>query len=509
MNDTDYTNYTFGNVFTTQILVTTIAGILITSFSSLINNLISQIINTISNINFDFFKRKYKSSVTVSSISFENCHGISNKSSENYRVIIYKLYKLGINIEKIKEHNVAYNVYGEYDERTKSGIYNYDIDTKKEIIMVPEKDIRLKPTFSEKNREGNGNNNSLSYTISFRNMDLYSTKLTVNELIDELNKWKIEYNDFVKQYNNDGKLYYFSLLQYKQKNKRSGENNNKEDEMNDINKDKWRANQFQSFKTFDNIFFTDKEFLLNKFNYFMNNEEVYKKKGIPYNFGLLFHGLPGCGKTSCIKAIANLMKRHVIEISLNKIKTCGEFINILTNEFIDDKYIPIDKRIILIEDIDCMLDIVIDRKIKSEEDDNQKQLFSKMTVDEIFKMKLMTTDSTISFRDMYKNEDKLTLACILNTIDGVLEQHGRILIITSNYADKLDAALIRPGRIDVKINFTKCTNKMMREIIEFFYQTNLPPHITFPDNKYTPAELINKCVSSGNTMKDVVDEFRS
>ena len=107
-----------------------------------------------------------------------------------------------------------------------------------------------------------------------------------------------------------------------------------------------------TFKTFDNIFFKDKDILIKKLNYFLANEEKYKKKGIPYNIGFLFYGNPGCGKTSCIKAISNYTKRHVVEINLKQIETCGEFINIFNDDMMNDNCIPHRKKIIVLEDID-------------------------------------------------------------------------------------------------------------------------------------------------------------
>ena len=93
----------------------------------------------------------------------------------------------------------------------------------------------------------------------------------------------------------------------------------------------------------------------------------------------------------------------------------------------------------------------------------------------------------------YKKNDKLTLSCILNTIDGVLENYGRILIITTNYVDKLDRALIRPGRIDMKVNFTKANPEMCRDIVENFFETTISKDIKFSDQKHTPAEILEIC----------------
>ena len=57
----------------------------------------------------------------------------------------------------------------------------------------------------------------------------------------------------------------------------------------------------------------------NKIKYFSSNEQTYKLLGRPYSMGIMLYRKPGTGKTSCIKAIANLTQRHIVDISLKKI----------------------------------------------------------------------------------------------------------------------------------------------------------------------------------------------
>ena len=71
---------------------------------------------------------------------------------------------------------------------------------------------------------------------------------------------------------------------------------------------------FDSGMSFKNVFFPEKESLIAKIDFFQKIEEWYTVRGIPYTLGLLLHGEPGCGKTSAIKAIANMTSRHIISL---------------------------------------------------------------------------------------------------------------------------------------------------------------------------------------------------
>merc|ERR1712233_296984 len=90
---------------------------------------------------------------------------------------------------------------------------------------------------------------------------------------------------------------------------------------------------------------------------------------------------------------------------------------------------------------------------------------------------------------------KLTLAALLEVLDGVMEMEGRMLIITTNYPEKLDKALIRPGRIDMKVHFGAMTGENIIEMYKHYFNDepplNVPVH-KLPDLKWTPAGLL-KC----------------
>merc|ERR1719245_2383593 len=129
--------------------------------------------------------------------------------------------------------------------------------------------------------------------------------------------------------------------------------------------------KFESGKNFSNVFYPEKEDIVKRLDFFTNNKDWYKKRGIPYTMGFMFYGDPGCGKTSTIKAIANHTQRHIVSVPLNKIKTAKELLNVFYNTRMNYVDIPLNKRLYVLEDIDAadLKDTVGERSTDDKKED--------------------------------------------------------------------------------------------------------------------------------------------
>jgi hypothetical protein len=244
----------------------------------------------------------------------------------------------------------------------------------------------------------------------------------------------------------------------------------------------YTKHKFYTTRTFDNVFFEERKHVKNRVDFFLNGKAWYEKKGIPYTLGFLFHGGPGTGKTSSVKAIANTARRHIINIQLSEIKTKAQLRHLFFNEEIHvfngnntEKFvIPVHERLYVIEDIDAMGDSVLRREWKK-------------PVSSVEEKPKKTGDAWL---DATQEDEKevIDLSFLLNLLDGTLESSGRILAVSSNFPERIDRALIRPGRIDMIIHFKKCNRQILEEMLESFYDKKVEG-IDCEDYKWSPAEV--------------------
>lgn len=266
----------------------------------------------------------------------------------------------------------------------------------------------------------------------------------------------------------------------------------------------WHEQEFKTTRNFDNMFFKDKEDVLRKIDFFVNNKKWYESGGHPYCLGIGLSGLPGTGKTSFIKALAKYLNRHLVIIPLNKIKTENDFYD----AYFDTKYnqnnaekIEFKDKIIVFEDIDCMSDIVLQREKNNYKNENYKKELEKddskddKSESKSFQDVMLKTVCEMSNSNSNKvnKTDQFTLSFLLNTLDGIFETEGRVLIITSNHYDKLDPALTRPGRIDISLEMGQLDYDIIHEVYQKSFHSKIPKkyHEDLKNIKISPCELVN------------------
>lgn len=315
-------------------------------------------------------------------------------------------------------------------------------------------------------------------------IELFSYKFSTVEIINFINSCVITYLNHLKN-----KIQSQSIINISWSN-----NTDKKKLKVDISK-------WSSSVSFKNRFFENKDNILKKIEFFIQNKEWYAKKGIPHTLGILLWGSPGCGKTSFIKALANnenFKDKHIMNIKLSSDFNLDTLSLILNNEQITPElFIPIDKRIIVLEDIDCMCDIVSDRVENNKIYDPIPSSLQYSSFQEESKPEPKTGIDIYLEMIKNNNNNNNNLSNLLNIIDGLNESSDRIIIITSNHPEKLDKALLRSGRIDIKINFKKSSSTDIIKILNHYWDNENT--ITIPTDwgyKISPADIINDCRSS-------------
>jgi len=147
---------------------------------------------------------------------------------------------------------------------------------------------------------------------------------------------------------------------------------------------------------------------------------------VPYRRGYLLYGPPGTGKTSFTQAVASALNLNICYLNLSGGNLDDDGLNVLLNNA------PM-RSVILLEDIDA---IFVERT---------------------------------SVQQAQQMGRSVTFSGLLNALDGVRSQEGRILMMTTNHREKLDPALLRPGRADMHVELNLASEKQMKGLFSKFF----------------------------------------
>merc|ERR1711997_371409 len=169
--------------------------------------------------------------------------------------------------------------------------------------------------------------------------------------------------------------------------------------------------------------------VMGDFERFLDEKSIewYFKHGIPYKRSYLFYGVPGSGKTSLIQALAAEYERNLAFVQPSHPKMTDQSFKSCIQSAPSNS-------LIVLEDVDALFN-----------KDRSK-----------------------------KNKDcPMTFSGLLNGLDGVGNPDGQIFIMTTNFVDRLDDALIRSGRVDLHIEFPLATDEQLRKMFLLFYPESM------------------------------------
>jgi len=208
---------------------------------------------------------------------------------------------------------------------------------------------------------------------------------------------------------------------------------------------------------------------------FLSSKESYLRKNLKYRKGVLLHGIPGSGKSTLAGQIAAKYGMNIYVRSGSSLLNAGSLVAAVPH-----------KSLIVFEDFD--LANLAKRELPTEDTSVKGPI--KQSGDKGIEG-FLSTNAT---------------AELLNALDGLISMHGSILIATTNKLEDLDAALVRPGRFDSKIEMNGLLKEEQERYIAKFYDKE---NVVLPDStKPLPiANIASMCTDNMDDYEKLIQQI--
>ncbi|KFK29582.1 hypothetical protein AALP_AA7G153000 [Arabis alpina] len=204
----------------------------------------------------------------------------------------------------------------------------------------------------------------------------------------------------------------------------------------------WDSVRFKHPSTFETLAMEPekKKRIMEDLREFANGQGFYQKTGRAWKRGYLLYGPPGTGKSSLIAAMANYLGYDIYDLELTEVQNNSELRKLLMKTS--------SKSLIVIEDIDCSVNLSKRGKVKKKNGSYDPDLINGSGLDE--------------------PGSSVTLSGLLNFTDGLWSCCGseRIFVFTTNHIEKLDSALLRSGRMDMHIHMGFCGFEALKILLK-------------------------------------------
>ncbi|GMI09340.1 hypothetical protein TrRE_jg10297, partial [Triparma retinervis] len=181
------------------------------------------------------------------------------------------------------------------------------------------------------------------------------------------------------------------------------------------------------------------EMLIDDARSFQAGAQWYFDRGIPYRRGYCLHGPPGTGKTSFVQAMAGTLGKDICMLNLSDKELTDTRLASALRE-------APGNALVMIEDIDS---VFVERRKRTEGGGDRG--------------------------------GGVTFSGLLNALDGVASQEGRITVMTTNHLERLDPALVRPGRVDLKVELSNATKDQAGELFARFFPSDGSGKVRFKE----------------------------